>query len=266
MTTVQTLSSPTPLPQSQTAVLAALSIALFVLTAGWAAIDLRLINDAPVWAKPMKFAASFALFFATLALVESRLSPAWRNGWTIWITTVVMAFALILELTYITAMAAQQQASHFNFASAFTRLMYSLMGVGAVSLMLGVAVFGVVALRDKDARFGPVLRWGIGWGFVLSCLLTIVTAGYMSAFGTHVGVEPKGAATFPLMGWSGSVGDMRPAHFLALHAMQALPLAGLWFDRKGMGLSRMRLLAAGYVLLTAGILLQALSGYPLVRL
>jgi hypothetical protein len=251
---------------NQVAVLAALSVALFGLMAGWALVDMRQLSDVPVWVKPMKFAASFAVFFITLALVARQLSPAWRNGWTIRITTAVMAVAVILELTYITVMAAQQQASHFNFATSFTATMYGLMGVGAVSLMLGVAVFGIVALRDVDANLGPALRWGIGWGFILSCVLTLVTAGYMSSTGTHVGVQPTGAATFPLMGWSGSVGDVRPSHFLALHAMQALPLAGYWFDRKGFGPQGMRWMATAYVAMTGALFLQALWGYPLVRL
>lgn len=266
MTFAKDLPSPSTVAPGQTAVLAALSVALFVLTAGWAVVDLRLLYGVPVWAKPMKFAVSFAVFFITLALVERHLSPARRNGWTLRITTAMMAAAMILEMVYIIVMAAQSQASHFNFTTPFTKLMYSLMGVGAVILMLGVAVFGIVALRDTGAQFGPALRWGISRGFILSCLMTLVTAGYMSAAGAHVGIEPEAAATFPLMGWSGSVGDIRPSHFLALHAMQALPLAGLWFDRKGAGLHGMRWVAAGYVALTAAAFLQALSGYPLIRL
>lgn len=266
MPSAQDIQSPSTVTPSQTAVLAALSIALFVMTAVWAVVDVRLFYGVPAWAKPMKFAASFAVFFASLALVELHLSPPWRHGRTLRITTAMMAFAVILEMTYIILMAAQLKASHFNFTTSFNVLMYTLMGIGAVVLMLGVAVFGIAALRDTGARFGPALRWGIGWGFILSCLLTLVTAGYMSAVGTHVGIQPAGASTLPLMGWSGSVGDIRPSHFLALHAMQALPLAGLWFDRNGIGPHGMRWVAAGYVALTAAVFLQALWGYPLVRL
>lgn len=266
MTFAQELHSPSAASSNQTIVLASVSAALLVLTAVWATVDMRLLAGVPVWAKPMKFAASFVLFFATLALVERHLSPAWRHGWTVRITTAVLAVAMILEMSYIIVMAAQQQGSHFNLSNSFTALMYGLMGVGAVALMLGVAVFGIVALLDTSAQFGPALRWGIGWGFILSCVLTLVTAGYMSRFGTHVGIQPAGAATFPLMGWSGSVGDIRPSHFLALHAMQALPLAGLWFDRNGIGPRGMTWVAAGYAALTAAAFVQALWGYPLIRL
>jgi hypothetical protein len=62
------------------------------------------------------------------------------------------------------------------------------------------------------------------------------------------------------------VGDLRPAHFLALHAMQVLPLAGLWMDRRGIAVAKMRLVALAYVALTAAVFAQALAGVPLIRL
>jgi hypothetical protein len=140
------------------------------------------------------------------------------------------------------------------------------MGAGAVSLMAGVAVFGGVALRDAKADLAPALRWGVGWGFLLSFALTLVTAGYMSSAGTLVGEVAEGAATLPLMGWSASVGDIRPAHFIALHAMQALPLAGLWFDRRRISVRRMYWVAFAYVTITAAVFAQAVAGLPLIRL
>ncbi len=258
--------SPEPARRSQIAVMAALSLALLLLTAAWALVDGRLINEAPVWAKPFKFALSFAVLFGTLALIAERLSPGWRNSWTLRMTTAVMTAAMIMEMGYMIVMAARQQASHFNVSTPFTSLMYSLMGVGAVALMVGVAVFGVVALRDAKAAFGPALRWGVGWGCILSFALTLVTAGTMGAAGTHVGVAAAGAATLPLMGWSATVGDLRPAHFLALHAMQVLPLVGLLFDRTGIPARWMLFVGLAYAALTALVFAQALAGLPLVAL
>jgi glucan phosphoethanolaminetransferase (alkaline phosphatase superfamily) len=258
-------SAPAP-RQSQLVVLTALSFALLALLTAWAVVDLRLLDGTPVWAKPVKFALSFAVLFGTLALVEQRLSPEWRQGWTLRITVAIMAAAMFIEMAYMIFMAAQQQPSHFNLSTPFTALMYSVMGAGAVSLMAGVAVFGGVALRDAKADLAPALRWGVGWGFLLSFALTLVTAGYMSSVGTLVGEVAEGAATLPLMGWSASVGDIRPAHFLALHAMQALPLAGLWFDRRRISVRRMYWVAFAYVAITAAVFAQAVAGLPLIRL
>lgn len=266
MTSLRAIFAPT-LPRVSTLwVLTALSFALVVLALAWSAVDQRLLSDVPVWLKPLKFSLSFVVFFATLALVERRLSPAWRQGWVLRLTTGVMGAAMILEMAYIFAMAAQQQASHFNFSTPFTTALYNLMGLGAVLLIAGVALFGVVVLRDKQASFSPFLRWSIGWGFILSFVMTLITAGYMGSEGTLVGVQGPGAPTLPLLGWSGSVGDIRPAHFLALHAMQALPLIGLWVERKGYSLRALGLAALAYVLLTAAVFAQALAGLPLIVL
>lgn len=250
----------------QFTVLTAFSVALVAMTLAWALVDARLLNETPVWVKPFKFALSFAVMFGTLALVEQRLSAAWRHGWTIRTTAAVMATAMFIEMAYMIFMATQQQASHFNRSTPFTAMMYSVMGVGAVALMMGVAVIGAAALRDVEADLGPASRWGIGWGFILSLVLTLVTAGYMAATGTHVGETIAPAVNLPLMGWSASVGDIRPAHFLALHAMQALPMAGLWFDRTGIGVRHMKWLALGYPAMTVAVFAQALAGLPLIRI
>jgi hypothetical protein len=84
--------------------------------------------------------------------------------------------------------------------------------------------------------------------------------------GHHVGTPSAGAATLPLVGWSAEVGDLRPAHFLSLHAMQALPLLGLWLDRRGAGARPVAWAGALYAALTLGVFVQALMGLPLIRL
>jgi hypothetical protein len=46
-----------------------------------------------------------------------------------------------------------------------------------------------------------------------------MSGGISSRF---VGIHPKGAPILPVFGWSGVTGDLRLAHFVSLHAMQAL--------------------------------------------
>jgi len=133
--------------------------------------------------------------------------------------------------------------------------------------VLGVAVTGVVVWRDRAADLGPALRQAIAYGFVLTFVLTMITAMTLGGMdGHHVGLPGPDAATIPLFGWSAAVGDLRPSHFLALHAMQVLPLAGLWIDRRGLRADVMPLLAFAYVLLTMAVFAQALMGMPLIRL
>lgn len=258
----QAAVSPRPLPA-----LTALAIALTGLSLIWLAFDARLVEGSATSAKPMKFAISFAVFFGTLALAEQRFSPAWRKSWLFWTLNTLLGAAFLFEMSYMIFQGAQGQTSHFNTGTAFTGIMYSLMGVAAVILVVCAGVFGWAALRDKDANFGPALRLGIGMGFIGSCVLTLITAGTMSSMAGHtIGTPGPSAATIPLMGWSATVGDLRPAHFVALHMMQALPLLGLWIDRRGGAVGTIRIVAILYAMITIAFFAQALMGLPVIRL
>jgi hypothetical protein len=243
------------------------SLALLLGFAAAGALDARTLGGANVWLKPAKFALSFVVLFSTMALVAERMSAAVRESRVMRITLAVMTVATAGEMAYIAAQAGRGVHSHFSVQTPFTSLMYTLMGIGAVALVVCIGIVGVLAWRDRAARFGPGLRLGVGLGFALSAVLTFFIAGYLGGHGSHfVGTPSPGAATLPLFGWSLEVGDLRPAHFLALHAMQVLPLLGLWADRIG---RRSPLLpwtaAAAYAGLTVAVLVQALMGLPLVR-
>ena len=80
--------------------------------------------------------------------------------------------------------------------------------------------------------------------------------------------ELSDAEGLPFVGWATATGDLRPAHFLSLHAMQVLPLFGLWLDRRGTvhAVRPVRLAAVGYSLLTMAVFAQALLGLPRIPL
>jgi hypothetical protein len=248
--------------------LTVVSIVLLALTVLWAFVDARLIEGVPVWMKPLKFALSFVVLFGTIALVERRLSDRARNGWTLRIAGWVMAAAFLSEMAYMMYQAGRAEPSHFNVSTPFHRIMYEgVMAAGAVSLVLGTAVIGWVVKRDKTAELGPALREAIWLGFLLTFVLTMITAGYLSVNGGHfVGLHPEGASSVPLFGWSGVTGDLRPAHFAAIHAMQALPLLALWLGRGARegSVRTIRLAAMAYAGLTFAVFAQALMGLPLI--
>ena len=254
---------------SQFRTLTVVSLVLLALSVAWGLTDPRLIDGVPVWMKPLKFALSFVVLFGTVALIEPLLSHEAREGWTMRITGWAMAAAFLFEMAYMIYMAARGEASHFNLSTPFHETMYSLMGLGAVTLIAGVAVVGWVVRQDKRTAMGSGLREGVWLGFLITFLLTLLVAGYMSSTAGHfVGVHPEGAPTVPLLGWSGVTGDLRPAHFASIHAMQALPVVGLWLDRRAAArsVSLVRLAAAGYGILTLAIFGQALLGLPIIRL
>lgn len=245
--------------------LTGLSAALLAIYAIGLAADPRLLDGVPVWLKPAKFALSFVALFATMALVAERLSPAVRTGWGVAFLAGFMAVNYLAEMAYMTFRAGRVEHSHFNLSTPFAEAAYTVMGVSALCLIAGVAWLGVAAWRDRGAALGPQLRLGILLGFALTFALTFVVAGYLGANGGHHVGTPATGAAIPLLGWSREVGDLRPAHFLSIHAMQALPLAGLALDRIGVrGALPMIVLAATYSVLTIAVFGQALLGWPLV--
>lgn len=58
-------------------------------------------------------------------------------------------------------------------------------------------------------------------GLVLTFVLGASVGGLLS------GLQPPETVALPVIGWSMAGGDLRPAHFLGIHAQQALPLVGL---------------------------------------
>lgn len=260
-----TLSPATP--SSTLRALLGFSIGLLMCLAAAAALETRLLDGANVWLKPAKFALSFVVLYATLVWVVERLSPRVQARRLLRYTLMAMVLATWTEMAYIAGRAGLGQASHFAVATPLQALMYTLMGVGAVTLVVGIAVVGWLAGNDVDGRLSPAMREGVRWGFGLSSVLTLLTAGYLSSNGGHfVGVPTPGAAVIPGLGWSAEVGDLRPAHFLALHAMQAVPMVAWMRDRRGTSPKAVKALAIVYALITLAVFAQALMGEPLIRL
>lgn len=141
------------------------------------------------------------------------------------------------------------------------------MGLGATALMLTVAFVGIAVLLDRKAQVAPGLRLGLGMGFLLTTVFTSWVAGELAGNGSRfIGDAGELHSKLPFLGWSTEIGDLRPAHFLALHAMQVLPLVGHLVDRYDAGLRMVWIAAILYSLIAALVFYQALLGLPLVRL
>lgn len=258
-----------PLP-TQFVTLTVVALVLVVLTGLWGFVDPRVIEGVPVWMKPLKFALSFAVLFATIAWVENRLSEQVSGGWPLRIAGWVMATAFLSEMAYMMYQGGRSEGSHYNLSTPFNEFMYTVvMAAGAVALVAATAVIGWLVKRDSNANLSAAMREAIWLGFLLTFVLTMIVAGYMIMGSTRfVGVHPDGAPTLPLFGWSGVTGDLRPAHFASLHAMQAIPLLALLLrnrDQDG-AVRTIRIATVCYALLTLAIFGQALLGRPLIGL
>ena len=238
---------------------------LLIATLIWGQFDQRRLDGVAVWVKPAKFSASFLVHFATLAIIVNLMSPENKKlrivegvGW-------LLAAVFVCEMTYLFFQATQAQHSHFNETTLFHSAMYSLMGVGAVVL---IALPVVIAWYAKsDIAFGPATQSGIWWGAIISFVLTVIVGGYLGGNGSHfIGDQSNPELVLPLFGWSTEVGDLRPAHFLSLHALQFLPLVGLWADRTEKGITTLWVAGLIYSALTVALFIQALFGQPLINI
>ena len=245
--------------------LVALSALLLIAILIWGQLDQRTLDGVAVWVKPAKFSVSFLVHFATLAMIVALMSPENAELRIVTIVGWVLAAVFVAEMAYLISQAAQAQHSHFNETTSFHSAMYFSMGVGAVVLI--ALPVGIAWLARDDIAFGPASQSGIWWGAIISFLLTVIIGGYLGGNGSHfVGDQSNPGLILPFLGWSTEVGDLRPAHFLSLHALQVLPLIGLWADKTDHGITTIWIAGFIYSALTVALFIQALLGQPLIRM
>jgi hypothetical protein len=181
-----------------------------------------------------------------------------RRGRGIRIASLAFIAAAFFEMAYMTYQSSLGEASHFNLSTPFNALMYNLMGLGALTLTATTAYIGW-RIRKSGTN---VLQFAAGWSFIVSALATTLVAFYLAQGSGHwIGGDQTDATGLPFFHWSTTGGDLRVAHFAALHIMQAVPLiAWFWPDKRIVAAS----LAAG-VAVVAGLTAQAVLGIPLFR-
>jgi hypothetical protein len=239
-----------------------LGLALIPVLAAMA-IETRTYQDVNLWVKPAKFLASLSLYTLNLALFARLLPPGMtaRPSYRAFSWAVVLC--ILAEMAWIGGAAAHGVGSHFNRATPAMDVIYSLMGLFAVTLTSASLVYGIAILRHRAAPVAPPLRLAVGLGLVLTFVLTVPVAMTMASGSGHFVGTPGTGALLPVLGWSREVGDLRVAHFLATHAMQVVPLVALAALALGRGATRaVWAIAAAYTALTIATFAQALAGQP----
>ena len=259
-----------PVPQIAGVAAGAACFAVLVVSATAWALDVRELNGASIWAKPMKFGLSFGLHMLTLVWLATLLDERARQGRSIAIVIVSAGLASILEVLYVALQAARGRASHFNTETPLESfLYYQIMGGAALVLVGATFVLGWLILRNSLRSIGPGLITGAALGAMLSAAATLVTAGALAAGvidgpGHWVGGVRTDAYGLPLVGWATRGGDLRVPHFFATHMIQALPIVGIVADRTGMPMARTLVLIAALAALAVTVLTfaQAIAGRP----
>lgn len=238
-----------------------------LLTAPAYMIELRLIDGVNLWQKPMKFQLSLSIYFLSLAFFTRWAAPALLNSSRFKLYAKIVVAMSLAEIVWIAGAALFAVPSHYNQENIYMMAIYSLMGVFAITLTTASFVLGRSILRNNDTALDPSIRWLIGVSLIASCLLTIVVAGTLSSFSSHhIGTVQTGAS-LPIMGWSREVGDLRAAHFFALHAMHVLPVAALPILALAKGRARWTAaiaVTAIYLIFVLFLFVQALLGLPFI--
>lgn len=219
-------------------------------------LDGRELRGVGVWAKPLKFMAATSLFALTLAWFMDLVEPAHRGARSLrWMAGLTMAIAFA-EVAYITLQAALGQPSHYNFSDALHIALYSAMGFAAAVMTATQLILAWAIVRHGRPGLHPAWRASVVAGLVLGFLLGGTAGGLLGS------MQPPAGAGVPIVGWHLAGGDLRPAHFLGLHATQLLPLAGLALARLPVRRGRVWLAAitAGYVAVWTGVLAIGLQG------
>jgi hypothetical protein len=241
---------------------ALLVLALMLPGAIGLGLDERTLRGVNVWVKPMKFMASVALLALTTAWFTPLLPDAVRRSrsfsWLVWTLIITGGF----EVAYITLQAGLGQASHYNVGDAFHATMYTLMGGAAMVLTATQPWLAWMIWRHGDRRVAPAYRQAVLLGLVLTFLLGA------SVGMTLAGGPPATGTGLPVVGWSRTMGDLRVAHFIGIHAGQMLPLAGFVLARAWprAAVPGVWIAAALWSALWAAALQQALVGQPLLSL
>ncbi|MFD4340906.1 hypothetical protein ACFWPP_27460 [Streptomyces anulatus] len=248
-------------------------------------VDDRVLVGAPIWAKPFKFAVSFAAYCLTLAWMLTHLTRGVRTGR--WAGHVVVLTSLG-EMVLITVQVVRGRRSHFNSATPLDAALWDAMGQTVVVLWAATLVIAVLLLRTRiaDRATALAIRGGVLIalaGAALGFLMTLPSESQRAAgdldtadiVGAHSVGVPDGGPAMPLTGWSTTGGDLRAPHFVGMHALQLLPLLLIAlvllaprFARlrdAGARLRLVRVAVGGYAALVALITWQALRGQPLIH-
>ena len=203
------------------------ALALIPLSLALLILDPRILDGEALWLKPLKFQISMAVLTGTLLLAVM----ASGLGQSLWvrIPAIAVAATAFYELFFLNMQASRGVRSHFNADTLFDRVGGAIMAGGAGVLVLGAALIGaaiLVALVAKGRLLEEPVTLALGLGLVIGGWLGGLTGGAIGAnHGPFVGAAH--GPFVPLFGWSLTGGDLRIAHFIGLHMMQALPAAAL---------------------------------------
>jgi hypothetical protein len=225
------------------------------------------VNTVNPWIKPIKFSISFATYVWTASLFFVFLKIL---SWQATLARRATAVSVIAEMLLLGVQAWRSTQPYPG--QGFSDIAISQAVTAMVFVHTVVMVWILVLCCGDQARMKPADRAlvaAIRNGIVIF-LVGNAVGGYMLARGSHTVGAPDGGQGLPFVNWSIIAGDLRIAHFIAVHAIQIVPLfAYLLLEMVPRPALRRRRLAvfgmsAGVTLVVLATFLQAALGRPLL--
>lgn len=199
---------------------------------GWLLVPAEPLGGEHPAIKPLRFGVSIAIFLATLAwIVPSLDAPLLvRRG-----LGLALGGSMLVETIPIVVQALRGTRSHFNTTTPLDAALWQTMVFAAVVATLAFFATALIAsvgplLEASGARVDPLVAAAVRVGLWLLPVAAFVGFAMGGRLAHAVGGEDGGAG-LPLVGWSVRHGDLRVAHFFALHALQLLPLWAITLRR-----------------------------------
>jgi hypothetical protein len=209
------------------------------------------------WYKPFKFAFSTFLFAWAMAWYCYYL-PNFNIRLFNWSVILLLGF----EIFYIAFQANKGQLSHYNVSTPIYAGLYSMMAIAATLVTLYTAYVGLLFFTNTFPELPMYYVWAIRLGIIIFVLFAFEGFAMGSRLNHSVGALNDNSNLF-IVGWSRTVGDLRVAHFIGMHALQVLPILS-YYVLKSTKLTMW--LSIVYLLLAMLTLIQALQGKPLIKL
>jgi hypothetical protein len=166
------------------------------------------------------------------------------------------------EIVYIALMAGKGQPSHYNISTPLYSLLFSLMALAATLVTLYTAYVGLLFFTQSFPQLPSYYVWGIRMGILLFVIFSFEGFLMGSRLSHTVGALNDNSDLL-IVGWSQKAGDLRIAHFIGMHALQALPFLAFYVFKS----TRATLVVSTlYGLLAVFTLVQALQGKPLFKI
>jgi hypothetical protein len=231
------------------------------LLAGMICLILVFVDDQQIlginrWIKPLKFFMSVSIMVWTMGWIMYYLDnkkAVKRCSWLI-------VLSMFIENFLITLQSARGTTSHYNSTSSLNAVLFSILGIFILVFTITAIRIAWLFFKQKTFSISSSYLWGILLGLILFIIFTS-EGGMMVQRLSHTVGGPDGGPGMPLVNWSTRYGDLRIAHFLGMHALQKVPLAGFYVLRRK---QQVILFAIIYFVVVSVLFALALLGRPLI--